>query len=215
MRTAFLIDGFNFYHSLKETTYRDKRTGATRTQKLPRNLMWFNYKAFCQLFLNADDKLQDIYYFTALSTHKPDSLKRHRIYLNVLEDIGIKIVLGRFKNKKREFYQCKNKWNHPEEKETDVKIALEAYALAHSKSVEKILLVSGDTDFLPVLQRLKQDFPAVATEIVFPFNRHSQEFLDEGFKRHKTSLQNLQASLFPRKMTLSDGSIIERPKEWM
>ena len=214
METAFLIDGFNFYHSLKETSYTDKRTGKKQTVQLPRKLMWFNYLAFCQRFLRANDRLHGIYYFTALATHKPNSMNRHKIYLTVLEDIGVKIIYGKFKNKNRECHNCGYTWAHPEEKATDVNIALEAYTLVNSIGIEKIILVSGDTDFLPVFLRLRQDYPAVVCEVVFPYNRHSQEFLDAGFVRHKTSMNDLNSSLFPRRVTLSDGNVIERPKEW-
>ena len=212
MRTVFLIDGFNFYHALKRTEVTKK--GQRYLQKNPPKWKWFNYEQYCRLFLDAKATLVDIYYFTAYCIHKPGSVNRHKLYISVLQDLGVKVVLGKYKKKTRECRQCGNTWLHPEEKATDVNIAIEAYALANSRLVDKIFIVSGDTDLLAVLVRIRKDFPTIKTEVIFPYLRHSSEFESEGFVCHKTTKAAIEASLFPRDVPLKDGSIATRPKEW-
>lgn len=91
VKTIFLIDGFNFYHSIKYTSYKNK-DGKITGKKLPNNLKWFDYVSYCKLFLRSSDNLSDIFYFTAYAVNRPDSFKRQQIYIPVLQDMGIKVV---------------------------------------------------------------------------------------------------------------------------
>jgi uncharacterized LabA/DUF88 family protein len=214
MTTVFLIDGFNFYHALKSTKAKNPKTGRDIVQKHPVRWKWFDYDKFCRGFLGADEVLQDIYYFTAYCIHKPDALKRQKAYLSVLEERGLKVIFGKYKKKWRECKKCGHVRPHPEEKATDVNIALEAYALASSGSAGKIFIVSGDTDLMAALIRIRKDFPAVVTEVIFPYLRHSKEFVDEGFKCYRTTKAAMENSLLPRKITMKNGAQVERPREW-
>jgi hypothetical protein len=69
MRTVFLIDGFNFYYSIK---YFNSR------------LKWFNYRDFCLYFLRKSDINFAIYYFKSLALWVPNSVIRHNIFIEAL-----------------------------------------------------------------------------------------------------------------------------------
>jgi len=214
MKVAYLIDGFNFYHSIKSSSFKSSTPGRVKVQFHPKSWRWFDYVAYCHRFLQKDEEIYKIFYFTALAVNDPESKTRHLTYIPVLVDAGVQVVYGKYKRKTRKCFKCGYTWEHPEEKATDVNIAVEAYALACSKAVDKIYVISGDTDYLPALRRIEHDFPSVKVEIIFPFFRESKEYLHARFKCHYTQKSDIQQSLLPRFVTLSNGVSVERPREW-
>ncbi len=97
MRLAFLIDGFNVYHSIQ----------VALKEKAVAHAKWLDYQAFCLSFLtevsyfDPTAQVADIYYFSALPTHIADKkvLDRHLIYIEALKSTGVNVVLGNFKKK--------------------------------------------------------------------------------------------------------------------
>jgi hypothetical protein len=89
METAFFIDGFNFYHSLK-----------TVRGPLANRLRWFDYVSYCERFMKSADTLKEVYYFTALAFWRStEAVLRHKIFIDASEARGVKVVLGKFKAK--------------------------------------------------------------------------------------------------------------------
>ncbi|MCL2029128.1 MAG: NYN domain-containing protein [Deltaproteobacteria bacterium] len=153
MNTAFLIDGFNFYHSI---------------ENLPRELRWFDYYGYCRHFLKPGDTLHSITYFTALAYWRPNSVSRHEVFIEACKEKGLNVILGKFKPKKvccpspsranpPGCPQCPQCFALHTEKATDVNIALHAYRLASQSQVEKIVFVSGDTNLIPAVKLIKED----------------------------------------------------------
>lgn len=66
MSTVFLIDGFNFYYSIK---------------KLDKKIKWFDYYKLCACYLTKNQTIYGIYYFSALAEWLPESSTRHRIFI--------------------------------------------------------------------------------------------------------------------------------------
>ncbi len=81
IRTSFLIDGFNLYHSVKTASHDlGLSGGGTR---------WLDIRSMCQSYLHLIDtaaRLSEIYYFSALAKHlemrKPDVTLRHKNYIS-------------------------------------------------------------------------------------------------------------------------------------
>lgn len=198
MRTAFLIDGFNFYHSIKD---------------LSRNFRWFDYAKFCRHFLRGSDSIHSITYFTALAHWRANSEARHKIFIEACKIMGIRVVEGKFKDKHSRCPKCGKPIVRHEEKATDVNIALQAYRLA--KDVDQIFLVSGDTDLIPAIRAIKDDYPQVRVGAIFPFNRSTREFKTEVDVSHKTSQKILGNFLLPPSLTKKDGTVITCPPGWV
>ena len=198
MQTAFLIDGFNFYHSIKD---------------LDKKFHWIDYCKFCKHFLKTDDNLNKIMYFTALAHWLDGPVKRHKIFIEACLINNIQVVYGKFKKKPSKCPTCKSEIIRHEEKATDVNIALYAYRMA-SKGLEKIYLVTGDTDLLPAIRMIKEDFPNTQIGVIFPYNRLNAELSQEAHIYHKTTLKTLQNTLLPLKLKKQNGKIITCPNEW-
>ena len=93
MRVIFLIDGFNLYHSISDAQ-KDSGLGSK----------WLNIHSLMSSYLehlSNDAFIENIYFFTAIRTHvqkfNPDTVKRHKNYLNLLKETSIEVVEGKFK----------------------------------------------------------------------------------------------------------------------
>jgi hypothetical protein len=88
VRVAFLIDGFNLYHSLKDA-HRD--TGTC--------VKWLDIGALCASYLpqpGREARLESVTYYSALATHlagrNPDVVNRHQMLPNPLPLPGGKFI---------------------------------------------------------------------------------------------------------------------------
>lgn len=155
------IDGFNVYHSLN--TY-------IKNNKLSSELKWLDIKNVISFFINKkSEELEKVSFFSAVPTHlNINKQNRHRNYYEALKSIGIEIFDGRFGRKNLEFickkchdknisYKCNkcnanNNFIKHEEKESDVSLAIKIISgIFTIKELDKIILVSSDTDFIPVV----------------------------------------------------------------
>jgi len=209
METAFLIDGFNFYHSIKN---------------LPRELRWFDYDSYCRHFLAPGDNLHSISYFTALASWRPVSATRHNVFIEACKAKRINVILGKFKSRTIKCNsphkavppgcpQCPQYYTRHEEKATDVNIALYAYRLA--AKVQKIVFVSGDTDLIPAVKLIKTDFPQVRVEALFPYDRANTEFKQAVDAHHLTQKRILNRFQLPETILKANGKRIIRPQSWI
>ena len=136
MRVNAYIDGWNLYNAeLKLEDYR---------------LEWLNLRALCQHFCNEDDILNAVYYFTAYEDRKKSlnsGSDRHKIYIDeFLKDFDVEPKFG---------YMSKFE-GVLKEKYTDVNLALQVFEDAMYDRFDKAILLSADTDFIPVIERVQK-----------------------------------------------------------
>lgn len=142
MRVNAYIDGYNLYHAEVET--KDNR------------LKWVNLRALCQHFCDEEDILDKVYYFTSYAKHikyrktnyvEPEHIIRHKTYIyDFLKDFGVEATFGFFNT-----FEGKTT-----EKQTDVNLALQLFEDAIKDKYDKAILLSGDTDFIPAMERVKK-----------------------------------------------------------
>ena len=143
MRTHVYIDGFNLYYgALKDTPYK-----------------WLDLQKYFDLLRSSDD-IQTIFYFTAEidGSHR----QNQQTYLSALATLPkVEIVLGNFKFKQ---VRCRVKdcdfkgrrfFRTPEEKRTDVNIAVQMVQDAYERACEHFVVVSGDSDLVPAIHAVK------------------------------------------------------------
>ena len=207
MRTAFLIDGFNVYHSIST---------------LPPEYHWLNYKALCEHFLKESDTLSSVTYFTALALWKESASKRHRIFIGACKALGIDVVLGKFKEKrskcplkeKNNIDDCDGNITRHEEKETDVNIALSAYRTASLNIAEQIFFVTGDTDMIPAIRLIKKDFPNITIGVIFPYHRANRELKNYVDIYYKVTVETMTQFIMPIEIKREHGKSLFCPQEW-
>lgn len=210
-RVCFLIDGFNLYHSVKDLD-----------QKLGIKAKWLDLKSLCQSYIylfGKDAVLHDVYYFSAypnhLSSKKPDTIARHKNFVTCLEDMGVKVILGRFKEKKVYCNSCKKVVIKHEEKETDVAIAIKIIELFHSDSCDIQVIVSGDTDLAPAVRTSLSLFKDKQICFAFPFDRKMKELSKlSTLNSFSISAGNYQKHILPDPYLLKNGQKIPKPTNW-
>jgi uncharacterized LabA/DUF88 family protein len=218
MKVWFFIDGFNFYHSVQSAL----------KEKPNSQLMWIDLKLLCEQHLHVigpHAKLAGVDYFTAIpehliSTHDAkeeakDKVLRHKLYIRANEAAGVGIHLGFIdrngKSKVTGDGATVYEWR---EKGTDVKLACTVLERAKNNDYELALIVSGDTDYLPLVEILPRMYEK---EIRFclPYKRDTKMIKAKSPKSFALSLESYEKCQFPTCITLPNGTRIHCPPKWL
>lgn len=165
-RVCFFIDGLNVYHALKDNRNFHK-------------YKWLDYTALARCYLRGQDTLVETVLFTALATWDQSKVVRHKIYLRALRTRGVSVTLGKFKRKSKNCPKCHQSFHTPEEKLTDVNIAIQMFAGAYLDKYDRAILISGDTDIIPAVKMIHSLFPRKEVCVVVPIGRRSNELKQE------------------------------------
>jgi uncharacterized LabA/DUF88 family protein len=211
VRTAFLVDGFNVYHSAKAIE-----------RNLEKRVRWLDLRsllASCLPVIGRNAVLQAIYYFSALADHRdhfrPGTTARHSLYIEALRSTGVVVELGRFKFKEVWCDVCKKKTPAHEEKETDVAIACRLLELLQSNQCDAAVLVTGDTDLAPAVRTAHLLHPAKPIFFAFPYARQNQELkkLVPG-RAFKLRAERYSKHQFADPLILPGGRTLSKPSHW-
>ncbi len=205
-RTIVYVDGFNFYY------------GAVRGTPFK----WLNLQRLFDL-LRPHDSILKIQYFTALidGPTKPNQ----ETYLWALGTLPrVNVVLGKFKKK---WVKCANTscpfvgdrfFQVPEEKRTDVNVAVFLLDDAYQNACDHSIVVSGDSDLVPAVSLLKVRFPKKKVTVYVPSRnpkRGAAVELRSAADQHRTlPLNLLPFSQFPNPLPDGSGGLIRKPPSW-
>lgn len=197
-RYSFYIDGFNVYHVIDE--FRPKRK-------------WLDLYKLVTSVVPASVSISDVYYFSALATWMPERASRHKTYIRALKATNIKVVLGRFKTKERQCKKCGIQYVAHEEKQTDVNIALRILEDAIADRFDTAVIVSGDTDFLPVIRTVHRLFPEKRVGVLLPIGSKSDALKNEADFNIKMKVKHLDNNQLPDTISTAQG-IVKIPDEY-
>jgi uncharacterized LabA/DUF88 family protein len=202
-KAIFFIDGFNLYHSLIDPRFNDRLS----------KYKWLDLVKLSKRFLQSQEVLADVYYFTALCSWNEDKRNRHQLYMHALENAGIKIILGKFKGVSKTCRAiCKRTYKTFEEKRTDVNIAIHLLSLV--KQYDIAYLMTADSDLIPAIEEIKKSYPEKRIVVVIPFNKRAEELKSVCHSHMKIKEIHLLSSQFDPIITLTDGSNLSCPTEW-
>ncbi|MCK5588903.1 MAG: NYN domain-containing protein [Candidatus Pacebacteria bacterium] len=156
------IDGYNLFHALENNP----------SAKI-------NLLSLAKSLVNEGHKLVEVYYFSAYATWKPENMIKHREYVKILEETGVKVVMSHFKRKDMKCNNCKSVWVTHEEKETDVKLSLQILKDAEDDKFDVAYLLSGDSDIVPAIVDVRERHPEKRILAVLPkFQvRHARDII--------------------------------------
>lgn len=177
MRTGIFVDGYNLYYgALKDTSHK-----------------WLNIHGLFSLLVKErvpESQITVCRYYTALvkakiASHGNESMHAQNTYHRALESPNtpdVTVIKGDHNLEAKPLIRASgstiNKddrvrvWTL-EEKQTDVRIALDGYRFAAKDELEHIVLVSNDTDLVPLLEALKEDFPLIKRGVIFPIRNEA------------------------------------------
>jgi len=205
-RSIVYIDGFNLY-------YGAIRGGPHK---------WLDLQRYFELLRQRDD-IRRIYYYTALI----DGPRRcnQETYLKALATLPlVQIVLGRFKIKEVKcvvhacHFRGPRTFTMPEEKRTDVNIAIQILEDAYQNRCDRFVIVGGDSDLVPAANKVKSLFPSKKIIVYVPSRnpiRGAAVELRSAADRHKTMpLKLLKRAQLPLNVPDGGGGVIVKPRDW-
>jgi uncharacterized LabA/DUF88 family protein len=210
VRVAFLIDGFNLYHSLKDA---QKETGVCAK--------WLNIWSLCSSYLpqlGKEARLESVTYFSALATHlaarNPDVVNRHQIFIRALKATGVTAELGRFKRKTLRCHKCGEQLERHEEKETDVAMAVRLVELVIADSCDVAVVVTGDTDIAPAIRSARRLASGKRICVITPYKRANAELQQVAHQCFKIRADVYARHLLPDPLSVPGGNEIRKPSTW-
>jgi uncharacterized LabA/DUF88 family protein len=157
LKTACYVDGFNLYHAI--ASLGDNR------------LKWLNVRSLAKSYLRDGDTLQRTVFFTALNTWDATKRERHISYVNALEAHGVEVIKSRFDKVQKHCHSQDRYCKIREEKQTDVAIATELLSDCYDNVAERLILVTADSDYIPVVRKIRVRFPEKIVFLVAPPGR--------------------------------------------
>ena len=156
--TICYVDGFNLYHAIDNL----KRPA----------LKGVNLWALAESLLRKRERLASVEYFSAYAKWLPDKYRRHQIYVRALEAAGVTANMAHFKERDVTCRSCGHTWVSREEKETDVRLALKIFEHAVDNMFDRAIIISADSDLVPIVQTIKTRFPEKEVFIAAPPRRY-------------------------------------------
>ena len=201
VRAAVYVDGCNLFHGM-------------RTAKL-RSMYWLDLLSLASGFLKQDQSLVRLVYFTARVVADHEKNLRHSIYIDALRARGgIEIMEG---NYQLEPFRCRNCHHNrpvPKEKQTDTNIATEIVADAFLNIWDTAFLISGDSDLVPPIKRVKLAFPEKKILVAFPPMRSARELSSAAHGFFHINQAMLGRSQLPEKIEI-ERATLSRPDYWV
>ena len=210
-RVIFYFDGFNFYNGLKDMCVKEPQW---------KNYYWIDLFKFCRQFVHEHEGsiLTQVKYFTA---PPQNALKRSKqsAFLSANKLInGDKFISypGHYTTKEVNCHaSCKQTFTVPEEKCTDVSLALNIIMDCVDDIVDTVVLITADSDQIPTIKMLKAKFPSKKLKIYFPPCRNSTDIRNQ--VGQVVFLENHEDKFKVAKMPgeVTDGNKkYTRPSEW-
>lgn len=163
-RCAVYVDGFNMYYGI---------------MKFRPAWKWLNLRSYFEWMCESHTVAQ-IEYFTARigAESQSEQNKSHRqaAYLSALKTLtGFKITFGLFQRKGAMCQKCFGEYDFPQEKKTDVNIAIAMVTDAMRGAYDSMVLVSGDSDLHPACYWIKKNRPDIKLCVYIPVLPEMQE----------------------------------------
>lgn len=210
-KVAFYIDGFNFYFGIKRMF--ESSDGAKWGCAY-----WIDIVKFCESFLSEGQELVKVVYFTA-SPLKEDKSVRQGAFLNANKAINgdrFEVVRGEYLVNEIQCPYCRKRFPKPEEKKTDVNISVRMIGDCVQNKVDTVALISADTDLIPPLEFINENFPDVKMKIYFPPSNASRGIKDFAFGKNNVKVKELANNIdrFYRSKMPDTVATFTIPDEW-
>lgn len=202
-RVIVYIDGFNFYFGLKESEWR--------------YYYWLDYPKLASNLINQLENavISSTKYFTARVSAPEDKRIRQQNYLEVLQLRGnIELYFGDYRDKSFTCTGCERPNFIPNEKQTDVNIAVQMLVDAYENAFDVAVIISGDSDLVPPIREIKRLFPEKKIFACFPPRRRSKEIRKMCGGEILIGEADLKNSQLPEIVVRSDGYEYKCPDSW-
>ncbi|MBU1013302.1 MAG: NYN domain-containing protein [Bacteroidetes bacterium] len=199
-RVIVFVDGFNLYFGMVDAGFTNSK--------------WLNIDALIRNLIQPNQELIAIKYFTSRVSNDPDKQKRQTTYLEALESVGIKIYYGHYQRDTIKCHRCDNIWASYNEKMTDVNIATQMIIDAYQDKYDMAMLISGDSDLVPPIKEIHENFHNKRVFVAFPPKRSNSSVSIVAKGSITIGRKKLADSQFAEEVTKKDGYILKKPNDW-
>lgn len=203
VRVIVYIDGFNLYFGI-------------RSSGLGRYL-WLDLCAFAKNLLQPGQNLVAVRYFTSRISAPESKRKRQSAYLDALDTLDrslLSVAYGNYQLAPFKCNQCGRVSDVPNEKQTDVNIAVRMLTDAFSDQFDIALLVSADSDLCPAVSAIRELFSKKRIVACFPPGRSSKELASVVSACYTIGRGKLKDSQFPTVIETAGGFRLCKPPSW-
>lgn len=192
------VDGFNLYHALSDLGRP--------------TLKWLNLRTVAEIMLKPGDTLGGVHYFTAVVHWDKEKALRHRAYIDALRAVGVCVSESHFKGNRKTCRKFARACPFYEEKQTDVALATQVLRDALSGASDRQLVITADTDHVPLFRHVRAAAPDTQLELIAPPGRlHlARELGALATWRRQLTEGQLMSCLFPRNVENEEGKIVAR-----
>ena len=202
-RVIAYIDGYNLYYGIRGEAWQ--------------RLLWLDLNRLAKSLLRDSQDLLVTKYFTARISSPEAKRKRQSDYLEALEThcgVSLKMFFGHYQSEPWKCAHCNKVVPVSHEKKTDVNIAVEVMTDAFRDAFDTALLISADSDLVPVVLAVRRLFPTKSIVVAFPPARSSVELKNEANACIAIGRAKLAGSQLPETVRKPDGRILQRPAKW-
>jgi uncharacterized LabA/DUF88 family protein len=202
-RVIAYIDGYNLYYGIRDQSWQ--------------RYLWLDLRGLSGSLLRQDQDLIETKYFTTRISSPEAKRKRQSDYLEALQahcGTSLKMFFGHYQSEPWKCAHCNQVVPVSHEKKTDVNIAVEMMADAFQDAFDTALLISADSDLVPVVLALRRLFPKKSILVAFPPARASVELKNEANACITIGRAKLAGSQLPETVMKFDGRPLTRPAKW-
>jgi uncharacterized LabA/DUF88 family protein len=199
-RVVVYVDGFNMYFGIREAGFDAYR--------------WLNLRVLVEKLLKSNQELVTIKYFTSRVSNNPDKQRRQTTYIEALMEQGIEMYYGQYQRDSVECDRCGNIWPKFNEKMTDVNIATQMLVDAYQDNYDMAMLISGDSDLVPPIKAIHDNFPKKRVFVAFPPKRFTSSVALVAKGSIHIGRKTLSDSQLPDEVPKKSGFLLKKPKEW-
>lgn len=196
------VDGFNFYNGLKSKKWK--------------KYYWLDVVSFFEEFMRPHQELIEVYYFSAIPLGNSGKADRQDLFFSCNKlSSRFKLILGKYAKKSVPIGNGKSISTY-EEKETDVRIAVQMISDVVSDKCDVSILVSADSDLIPPIEFIRAYKPVHKVIVYFPPNRSSLDLLNMCgiYQRLERFEQKFSDNMLADSVELPNGYIAKRPAKW-
>ena len=201
-RVIAYIDGYNLYFGLLDARLQTSR--------------WLDLHGVCTSLLKPGQRLELVRYFTTSVRNDPDAAKRQATFIDALRATGgIEIDFGVFLSKTMTCRSCNAQWTKNDEKRTDVNIAVRLLNDAYDDRFDMAMMVSGDSDLVPIVESVRERFPRKRVIVASPPKRWSTDLAQSARAAFQVSRAAVRSNRLPDPVVTPEGVELRAPPGWL
>lgn len=177
--------------------------------------MWLDLQQLSQKLLKFNQELVMTKYFTSITTGSNAKRQRQLTYIEALQSLDyLEVTRGRFQDEPNVCPKCNFRYTIPNEKKTDVAIAVNMVYDAYENKYDTAILISADADLVPAIELLSNKYEHKRIIVAIPPGKRAGELASVAHGFTYIGKSHLSQSQLPPSVRRSDGFRLVKPAEW-